>query len=126
MKGIYIEEEEIELKAEEDKKDKSIWYPIIWKKIQEKPKWKEAFEKIPLHCQPKVMKMFVEDMPKLQYVQEYHYYLDKKMEELYSKNINLLATTSEDTKELENEIEEPKNESEEWEEIDEELAEKLI
>ena len=35
MKGIQIEEEEIELKAEEARKDKSIWYPTIWKKIQE-------------------------------------------------------------------------------------------
>ena len=77
MKGIQIEEEEIELKAEEARKDKSIWYPTIWKKIQEKQKWKEAFDKIPLHCQPKIMKMFVEDMPKLTYVNEYHDYLDK-------------------------------------------------
>ena len=42
------------------------------------------------------------------------------------KNINLLTTTSDDIKELEEESKEQKNENEEWEEIDEELAEKLI
>ena len=126
IKGIYIEEEEIELKAEEAKKDKTIWHPTIWKKIQEKPNWKEAFEKILLYYQPKIMKIFVEDMPKMHYIQEYHDYLDKKMEEIYSKNINLLATTTEDTKELDDDLEELKNENEEWEEIDEKLAEELI
>ena len=85
MKGIQIEEEEIELKAEEARKDKSIWYPTIWKKIQEKLNWKEAFERIPFHYQPKIMKMFVEDNPKLEYVSEYYKYLDKKMEDSTQK-----------------------------------------
>jgi len=30
MKGIKITEEEIELDAEEARKDKSIWYLTIW------------------------------------------------------------------------------------------------
>ena len=45
MKGIYFGEEEIEMKADEARKDKSIWYPTIWKKIQEKPKWKKLLRK---------------------------------------------------------------------------------
>ena len=53
--------------------------------------------------QPKIIKMFLEDMPKLTYANENHKYLDKKMEEVYSKNINLLTTKSDDIKELEEE-----------------------
>lgn len=49
------------------------------KKIQEKPKWKEAFEKILLHYQPKIMKMFLEDMPNPEYINEYNKYLVNKM-----------------------------------------------
>jgi hypothetical protein len=38
MKGVISTEEEIEIDAEQAKKDNSIWYPEIWKKIQEKKK----------------------------------------------------------------------------------------
>ena len=116
--GIKVVEEEELLEVEEAKKDGSFWYPTIWKKIQDKKEWREAFSKIPLIQQPKVMKLFVEDMPKMEYLQEIHEYLDKKMEEVYAKNINMLATT-----ESEKQIE---NEEEEYEEIDEEEAQNLL
>jgi len=116
--GIKIVEEEELLNLEEAKKDGSFWYPTIWNKIQQKKEWKLAFDKIPLNQQPMVMKLFVEDMPKLQYIQEIHKYLDNKMEEVYAKNINMLATT-ETEKQLD-------NEEEEFEEIDEEEARDLL
>lgn len=118
-KGIKMAEEEEELNAEEAKKDGSIWYPTIWSKIQAKPEWKQTFEKIPLIQQPNVMKMFVEDMPKFEYIQEYHEYLDKKMEDIYNKNINILTTCSETSiiKELEDD---------EFQEINEDEANELL
>jgi hypothetical protein len=117
-KDDFADPEVTKLWIEEAKKDGSFWYPTIWNKIQQKKEWKLAFEKIPLNQQPKVMKLFVEDMPKLQYIQEINKYLDNKMEEVYAKNINLLATT-ETEKQLD-------NEEEEFEEIDEEEAKDLL
>ena len=88
-----------------------------------KEQWTLAFEKIPLEIQPKIMKKFVEEMPKFEYIQECRQYLDNKMEQLYRENINQLASTNESQEILEDE------ENEEMEEIDsvkeEELLEKL-
>ena len=60
-KGIKSTEEETEIDAEKARKDKSIQYPEIWKRIQEKKGWKRAFDKIPLELQPEIMKKFVEE-----------------------------------------------------------------
>lgn len=118
MNGIKIVEEDEIINTEEAKKDGSIWYPAIWEKIQKKPEWKQTFEKIPLIQQPKVMKMFVEDMPKMEYIQDIYKYLDKKMEEVYKNNKYLLTTSSSD-KQI-------KDSEDEYEEIEEEEAEHLL
>ena len=71
----------------------------------------DTYNKIPLNYQPKVMKMFIEDLPKLEYIQDYEKHFEQKIEKVYTENIkkltgniNLLAETNEDT----------------WEEIEEE------
>lgn len=114
-----IEEEEID--SEQARKDKSIWYPEIWEKIQANKEWKQAFEKIPFETQPKIMKKFVEDMPILQYYKEYTDYIEKKMKKVYKENIKMLASTTESKELIEDETQ-----YEEIEDIDPQKADELL
>ena len=75
---------------EESKKNGAIWYEMIMEKIKKKKEWMDTYNKIPLKFQPTVLKMFVEDLPKLEYIQEYEKYFDTKIEKVYNENINKL------------------------------------
>ena len=111
LNGIQIAEDVDKNEINEAKKDGTIWYNLIFEKIKQNEEWFKAYNKIPLNYQPKVMKIFIEDLPKLEYIQDYEKHFEQKIELVYNENIkkltgnfNALAGTNEDT----------------WEEIDEE------
>ena len=56
---------------EESKKDGAIWYEMKMEKIKKKKEWMDTYNKIHLKFQLTLMKMLVEDLPKLEYFKEY-------------------------------------------------------
>ena len=52
----------------------SILYSMIFEKIKKNEEWLSAYKRIPLKFQTNMMKIFIENLPKLDYLKKYKEY----------------------------------------------------